>query len=351
MVNPQQQQRQKTVLTSDDLQGIIDDDEQPGESAEEVEAAEQAGFDEEMGITPSELKKASSEVDALEPDDLDDDAGKKAAAKKAEADEPVPGSRDQDTDQGLTGVLTTLEGINTRLRNIEGKQGFYNDEIQKIQKSAADAADKGGGDSPTAEQIAEANEDPELRTQLEEDYPDWFKWADNHEKAINARVDTKLKKLDLLDEKVSKSDVHTLVKDAIREVNAERDLMTEYPEWEKTTATNEFGDWFRAQDESVQALGASQNPADVHTVMTGYSAFVKAAKKAEPDDDEPPAPDDEEETGDKGKTPLTADQKAKKRLAEAIAPTKSKGKGLPTKNRGAQTEDEGFESVFEDDKG
>lgn len=350
MVKPQRQE--KTILTSDDLQGIVDDDERPGQSAEEADAAEQAGFDEEMGITSSELDKASSEVDALEPDDLDDDAGKKSPAKKAEDDEPAPGSEDQATGQGLTGVLTTLEGINTRLRNIEGKQGYYNDEIQKIQKSAADAADKGGGESPTAEQIAEATEDPELRTQLEEDFPDWFKWADNHEKAINARVDAKLEKLNELDEKVSKSDVHTLVKDAIREVDAERTLVKEYPEWPKTTATNEFADWFRAQDDSVQALGASQDPADVHTVMRGYSAFVKA--KAKPDDDEPPAPDDksdddDDDDDDKGATPLTADQKAAKRLEAAIAPTKSKGKPPPAKKRGAQTEQEGFDSEFADD--
>lgn len=347
-------QRQQQNLTADDLQLIIDDEERPVESAEEAETAEQGGFDSVFSKddgAKGELDTARSEVDALEPDDLDKDKGKKPAAKKAEGDEPAPGSGDADTDQGLTSVLTELTGISTRLRNIEGKQGYYNDEIQKIQKSAADAADKGTkgkGGSPTAEQIAEANEDPDLRTQLEEDYPDWFKWADQHEAVVNARVDAKLEKLD---DKVSKSDVQTIVNDTIREVNAERDLLEEYPEWVKTTGTNEFADWFRAQSESVQALGASQNSVDVHAVMKGYSAFVKA--KAKPDDDDPLPPDDKDDTDDEDATHLTADEIAEKKvkdLAAAIAPTKSKGNALPTKKRGAQTEQEGFDSVFAKDK-
>ena len=308
------------------------------ETEEEADAAEGAAFDnEESG------EAAESEVDDLTPDDLEKEKKEEeeAAAKKAEA-KPEPQNDD------LHKVLNAVDGLSIRLRSMEGRQGEFKDNLQKVSDAAQAAESKAGTtDGPTPEQLAAAKESKEADDKLREDFPEWYTSADQRDDRINARIDAEISKVQggvtkeevasivkaaIKDDRIAVKEEEGIQQEKVRQQEVYTKLEKDYPNWDTVTVkTPEFTDWYQKAGDSIQLAGNSDDPSDARKVMDAFAAFVKSTD----DNDEPELEDEGEE--------LTAKEKAKLKLEKAVQPTKSKGK--PRKSgRGLQTEAEGFDS-------
>ncbi len=219
--------------TAEQLDEIIESD---GEvvADEEAETAFEEGFDanelvtgpDEKQITPEEdTEKKPEPEEALEASSSTDHASAPDAAEDATGQE----------DHKLTEQIKKLE---QRVRKGESRYGELNSKLLNIHESARQEGKNSGIDTPTKKQIEEALQDGEKYKYLLEQFPEYAETAKEHalliQKFISNESDGKY---------VSKSDLNTVINDAVDRKISINSLDRAHKGWEDTIKTSDFLDF------------------------------------------------------------------------------------------------------------
>jgi hypothetical protein len=115
--------------------------------------------------------------------------------------------------------------------------------------------------------------------------------------------------------------------------------------WERVIASPEFAEWFGQQDETYQALGASNKFQDVAKVLTDYNTF-----RSPQDDPSDTDGDDKDTEAEAAAQAAAAEKKRKQRLARSETPTDGTATGSRTKKGKEAQEEEDFLEGFKTGK-
>ena len=171
-------------------------------------------------------------------------------------------------------VIARFDKLEQRTRQTEGHIGNLNHNLKVVQEtmSAATAAKKVVSDAPTQSQVNEAITNPKEWDDLKEDFPEWAKAT---EKLLDARLPNAGGKVDLealtksFEEKLTTKVAEAEFKSAMKSLNIA------FPDWQEDVKTDSFKAWRDSQPENIQALGASDDPADAAKMMRLYDKFTR----------------------------------------------------------------------------
>ena len=193
-----------------------------------------------------------------------------APAPQADAQAPTgtaPAVFDQtllDKINGLESQLQALMPLATRVRNVEGRVGGLNSDLQSL-KQARESTAAAGHDAPSAAELSKAQQSPAAMEELKKDYP---QFAAALEAAIESRIGSVQAQLQQLGQtqlpvpQVTPADVEAL--------RAELTVEVAHAGWKHTVGTPEFVGWMNRQPREVQLLAESDSPRDAIRMLDLY---------------------------------------------------------------------------------
>ena len=260
---------------------------------EENEADFKAGFEGVESVTFAEEEKVVEKEE-------------KPAEKSEEKSDDLSGL--------ITGQLKTFkEDIDKQIRNINGKFGGLNSQLQSIMASAKTAATAQGGSSPTQAQVKEAVQSNTKFEALKEEFPEYAE-------ALTEQIGNLKTEMSGKTSEVKSEDFKTVQ----TEIESFKDMLVEtrHRKWKDTVQTSEFAEWFASQDEDTKNLAQSTNPLDAIDLLDKYADIVveKSDKESESSDNE---------SGQKKSEVETKKIAEKRRLEAALTPTRKGGRSAP----------------------
>jgi hypothetical protein len=314
---PTENQDQNTIqdLSQDEVQAIWNEESEARRTAQAIAAGTMAPPDPKTEAEPS----AEGAKDGDKPAE-DKKEGKPAAAKKdaKSKGEQTPAAGEQDEDP----VTKRFSALEQQLKRAEGRIAA----MQRDQAAAAKKATEKSDDAPSQSQQAAALKDPEKWAALKKEFPEWGE-------AINDFLTANLPKGGLTEDQVA-AQVEARLEAKAAERESQR-IERVHPSWTDTVKSEEFIAWRKAQDERVNALGASpfaedaiemldlfekrnEKPAPVKDLKTERANRLAAAATTQRAHRSTPTPKDDNELTAKEIWQQEAQRRAKKRAEEAL---------------------------------
>ncbi|HLA87836.1 MAG TPA: hypothetical protein VJL10_07435 [Anaerolineales bacterium] len=261
---------------------------------EENEADFKAGFEGVESVTFAEEEKVVEKEE-----------------KPAEKPDEKVGKPD-DLSGLITGQLKTFkEDIDKQIRNINGKFGGLNSQLQSIMASAKTVATAQGGSSPTHAQVKEAVQSNTKFEALKEEFPEYAE-------ALTEQIGNLKTEMSGKTSEVKSEDFKTVQ----TEIESFKDMLVEtrHRKWKDTVQTSEFAEWFASQDDDTKNLAQSTNPLDAIDLLDKYADIVVEKSESESSDDG---------SGQKKSEVETKKIAEKRRLEAALTPTRKGGRSAP----------------------
>ncbi len=287
---------------------------------EEEEDDFESSFNDDSKNMPGTLPSSSSDQDneGSDEDDEEEEGGENTESNEDDGETEAKSQQSAAPTQEGPDDITALKA---RLRNIEGKFGTVNAQMQNMLKAQKDVRSTGGA-APTAQQIQSARQSSKKFEQLRDDFPEW---ADAMEEELNLRTEAlraQIPQAPNLDGFISRDEAANIASES-RKLAV---LDFKYPGWEDEVRSNDFRLWFISQNENMKVLADSDDPRDSAVMLDAYfNARNPARNSAELDEKK-----------------SVVVNKQKKRLASAISPTKSSAAA----GKRFSSEDEDFEEGF-----
>lgn len=157
-----------------------------------------------------------------------------------------------------------LAALASRLRNMEGKFGTVNKQLQDVMARSATQAATQGGDAPTSGQVAGAAGSSAKLKALQADFPEWAEALTEQLANIRPADTTELRA----------SVVEEVTKTA-REITAENRSLARLDaefgtRWERDVKTDKFKAWLSSQDAVTKALSNSQDSDDASALLEKF---------------------------------------------------------------------------------
>jgi hypothetical protein len=227
--------------------------------------------------TPPAPEKQDNPTEAANPAPADNHNADAADAIKGSEDQvPQGDSSLLDKIAGLESMLRTqtetVTQLTQRLRNAEGHIGGLGSQLKQQLQTAQQVASK-GGEAPSANEIRDAQKNPEAMARLKADYPEF---ADAMESALNER-------LSMLEQKIAQQSQQPaqqapgVTPDEIARLRSEMAVEIRHPGWQERVRTPEFVGWLQRQAREVQLLAASDSPQDAVRLLDLHSDAQKSA--------------------------------------------------------------------------
>jgi preprotein translocase subunit SecD len=189
------------------------------------------------------------------------------------ADAPKAGdaaapSGDQVLLDKISGLETMLSQVTQRLRNAEGHIGGLGSQLKQQLQTAQQVSSR-GGDAPTANEIRDAQRNPEAMARLKTDYPEF---AEAMESALNERLSS-------LEQRIAQQQQPqpSVTADEIQRLRSEMAVEVRHPGWQDRVRTTEFMGWLQRQPREVQMLAASASPQDAVRLLDLHDDAMKSA--------------------------------------------------------------------------
>jgi hypothetical protein len=125
----------------------------------------------------------------------------------------------------------------------------------KQQQQLAKQVANSGGDAPNADQIRQAQSNPEAMANLKRDYPEF---ADAMESALKQQMQEQEQRIQALLQNQKGGVSH----EEIAQMRSELAVEAKHPGWQDRVQTPEFMGWLQRQQPEVQMLAASESPRD-----------------------------------------------------------------------------------------
>lgn len=194
---------------------------------------------------------------ATEPTDSQKQSDQRQQAPADQADAGA-GAGAEGNEQSLMDKIAGLESmlgqVTTRLRNAEGHIGGLNGQLKQQQQLAKQVANS-GGEAPNADQIRQAQSNPEAMANLKRDYPEF---ADAMESALKQQMQEQEQRIQALLQNQKGGVSH----EEIAQMRSELAVEAKHPGWQDRVQTPEFMGWLQRQQPEVQMLAASESPRD-----------------------------------------------------------------------------------------
>lgn len=250
-------------MSTEAQEGVPTSTEQNPETAAADAAAFAAGFAEVRGDeppTPSAASTAEPEATAAAaPEEKPDAAHNDDGQQKGEEAPAAEPAKPDPLLEKLSRLEQLLGATESRIRNVEGRFGSLNGEIQSLKKSVVAPA-------PAPAPAAEIPSTESLE-QLKNDYPEWGKAIDEAITAAVARATAALKPGETLSE-----DTVAQITAAAERNTGMKFLETHHRGWREQVKTPEFAQWHMAQPPEVQQLAFSDDPFDAIALLDAFRA-------------------------------------------------------------------------------
>lgn len=217
----------------------------------------------------------ASGAQATESSDSNQPADQHAAAPADKADAHAAtdaAGGDQSLMDKIAGLESMIAQQATRLRKAEGHIGGLNGQIKQQQSLAAQVSSQ-GGDAPNADQIRQAQSNPEAMANLKRDYPEF---ADAMESALKQQMQEQEQRIQALLQNQKGGVSH----EEIAQMRAELAVEQKHPNWQDRVQTPEFMGWLQRQQPEVQMLAASESPRDAIRLLDLHNEAVNSVSSA-----------------------------------------------------------------------
>jgi len=212
---------------------------------------------------------------ATESSDSQQPADQSAAAPADKADAQAaaePASQEQSLMDKIAGLESMLGQVTTRLRKAEGHIGGLNGQL-KQQQQLADQVASAGGEAPNADQIRQAQSNPEAMANLKRDYPEF---ADAMESALKQQMKEQEQRIQAL----LKDQKGGVSHEEIAQMRSEFAVEAKHPGWQDRVQTPEFMGWLQRQQREVQMLAASESPQDAIRLLDLHNEATNSQASA-----------------------------------------------------------------------
>lgn len=233
---------------------------------------------EETGKALPEDKAEGSQATESLDSQQQSDQRQQAPADKADASAGAGAdSHEQSLMDKISGLESMLGQVTTRLRNAEGHIGGLNGQLKQQQQLAKQVVNS-GGEAPNADQIRQAQSNPEAMTNLKRDYPEF---ADAMESALKHQMQEQEQRIKAL----LKDQKGGVSHEEIAQMRSELAVEARHPNWQGRVQTPEFTGWLQRQQREVQMLAASDSPQDairlldLHNEATNSSVSVNKTQR------------------------------------------------------------------------
>lgn len=276
----------------------------------------------ESGFEGSDQKAEQNQAQSEPNDELEEDEPEGEEDEEVKEDVSEPASQEEPIST-VTISKKEYDGLQSRVRNIEGRFGTMNAQMQKM-LDAQKSVQSSGGDAPSSQQINSAKISSEKFKRLKEDFPEW---AEAMEEELNLRTEnikSSIPRAPDLNNYISRDDAQDLVGESRK--LAYLDL--KYSNWENEVRTNDFRMWYLSQDDNMKALADSTDVNDSAKMLEAYFSFRHES---------------ENNTQNRELEKMNVvKQKNQKRLESGISPTKSSA----ALSKRTSSEEEDFEEGF-----
>lgn len=217
----------------------------------------------------AEGTQATESSDSQQPADQHDAAPADKADAQAATDTP---SNEQSLMDKIAGLESMLGQVTNRLRNAEGHIGGLNGQLKQQQQLAKQVANS-GGEAPNADQIRQAQSNPEAMANLKRDYPEF---ADAMESALKQQMQEQEQRIQAL----LKDQKGGVSHEEIAQMRSELAVEAKHPNWQDRVQTPEFMGWLQRQQPEVQMLAASESPRDAIRLLDLHHEAMNSATSA-----------------------------------------------------------------------
>lgn len=248
-------------MTTETQEGVqASTDTQPADTAAADAQAFADGFAQVRGEEPPTAPAADAQPAAKpqpeqQNDDARDDGERNDDAPAAEPAKPDP------VLEKLSRLEQLLGATESRIRNVEGRFGSLNGEIQTLKKSVTAAPAPAPAPAVTTEALE----------QLKKDYPEWGKAIDEAVAAAVANATAALRPGEML----SEERVAQITAAAERGAGM-RFLDTHHRGWREQVQKPEFKQWLQQQPPDVSQLAFSDDPFDAIALLDTWRAAASA---------------------------------------------------------------------------
>jgi hypothetical protein len=196
-----------------------------------------------------------------------------APADKADAHAATDAAgNEQSLMDKIAGLESMLGQVTNRLRNAEGHIGGLNGQLKQQQQLAKQVANS-GGEAPNADQIRQAQSNPEAMANLKRDYPEF---ADAMESALKQQMQEQEQRIQAL----LKDQKGGVSHEEIAQMRSELAVEAKHPNWQDRVQTPEFMGWLQRQQPEVQMLAASESPRDAIRLLDLHHEAMNSATSA-----------------------------------------------------------------------
>jgi hypothetical protein len=227
-----------------------------------------------------EAKRIWDEMDAADSGNTDPveivAEEEQGTAQAAPTKAPPAPTVDEDDPKVLRNKLANMEAmvqqLGGRLRNAEGHIGGLNSQL-KSQLEAAKTVVKAGGDAPSANQIREAQGDPEAMADLARDYPELAKAL---RPAMEATFSERFRELEKRLPSAAQEE-GGLTRKELQAFKSEMLVESSHKGWQAVVGGADFSSWLSSSPREHQLLAQSDAPADAIRLLDMYNEAKRDA--------------------------------------------------------------------------
>lgn len=168
----------------------------------------------------------------------------------------------------ILGLKAMLSSATQRQRSTDGRIGGLQSELKQLKEALQSRQPASAGGTPSGDEIAAAQGNPQAMAKLVEEYPEFGK-------AMKGAIDEVLKPLQEQVKSLSSKESSAPVGPGdLDRLKRELQVETRHPNWQERVNTPQFTGWLQEQPDNVKALASSRNPQDAIALLDLHQEAV-----------------------------------------------------------------------------